>query len=102
MADTYDEKVKEVELQTLGRQWPMCKAEALVDAQTSLETLVKVKTKALVVEEKEALANKLIHTILQVKNDTLAYTLPEVEAEVLVVTPVNMPSEGNVQTLTKL
>ena len=102
MADTYGEKVKEVELQTLGRQWPMCKAEALVDAQTSLETLVKVKTKALVVEEKEALANKLTHTILQVKNDTLAYTLPEVEAEVLVVTPVNMPSEGNVQTLTKL
>lgn len=67
-----------------------------MDAQTSLETLVKVKTKALVVEDKEA------HTILQVKNDTLAYTLPEVEAEVLVVTPVNMPSEGNVQRLTKL
>ena len=112
MADTYGEKVKEVELQTLGREWPMCKAEALVDplankltevdAQTSLETLVKVKTKALVVENEEALANKLTHTILQVKNDTIAYTLPEVEAEVFVVTPVDMPSEGNVQTLTKL
>ena len=73
-----------------------------VDAQTSLETLVKVKTKALVVENEEALANKLTHTILQVKNDTIAYTLPEVEAEVLVVSPVDMPSEGNVQTLTKL
>ena len=112
MADTYGEKVKEVELQTLGREWPMCKAEALVDplankltevdAQTSLKTLVKVETKALVVENEEALANKLTHTILQVKNDTIAYTLPEVEAEVLVVTPVDMPSEGNVQTLTKL
>ena len=112
MVDTYGEKVKEVELQTLEREWPMCKAEALVDplahkltevdAQTSLETLVKVKTKALVVENEEALANKLTHTILQVKNDTIAYTLPEVEAEVLVVTPVDMPSEGNVQTLTKL
>ena len=73
MADTYGEKVKEVELQTLGREWPMCKAEALVDllpnmltdvhGQTSLETLVKVKTEALLVENEEALANKLKHTI---------------------------------------
>ena len=51
----------------------MCKAEALVeplstkltevDAQTSLETLVKVKAEALLVENEEALANKLTHTI---------------------------------------
>ena len=51
----------------------MCKAEALVDllpsmltevdGQTSLETLVKVKAEELVVENEEALANKLTHTI---------------------------------------
>ena len=54
-------------------QWPMCKAEELVDpfankltevdAQTSLETLVEVKAEALVVENEEALANKLTHRI---------------------------------------
>ena len=54
-------------------QWSMCKAEALVDplankltevdAQTSLETLVEVKAKALVGENEEALDNKLTHTI---------------------------------------
>ena len=73
-----------------------------VNGQTSLETLVKVKAEEVVVENEEALANKLTHTILQVKNDTIAYTLPEVEAKVLVVTPVDMPSEENVQALTKL
>ena len=54
-------------------QWPMCKAKALVDllanmltevnGQTSLETLVKVKAEALVVENEKALAKKLTHTI---------------------------------------
>ena len=63
MADTHGEKLKEVELQIVETQWPMCKAEALVDkltevdAQTSLESLVKVKAKALVVENEEALDN---------------------------------------------
>jgi len=52
----------------LETQWPMCKAEALVDplanklkevdTQTSLETLVEVKAKVLVVENEEALPNK--------------------------------------------
>ena len=51
----------------------MCKAKALVDllpnmltevnGQTSLETLVKVKTEEVVVENEEAHANKLTHTI---------------------------------------
>ena len=51
----------------------MCKAEALVDllpnmltevnGQTSLETLVKVKAEALVVENEKVLAKKLTHTI---------------------------------------
>ena len=73
MADTHSEKLKEVELQILETQWPMCKAQALVDpfanklteveAQTSLETLVEVKAEALVVENEEALANKLTHRI---------------------------------------
>ena len=73
LTETHGEKLKEVELQTLKTQWPMCKAEALVDplankltevdGQTSLETVVKVKTEALVVENEEALANKLTHTI---------------------------------------
>ena len=54
-------------------QWPICKAEALVDllpnmltevdGQTSLETLVKVKAEALVGENEETLAKKLTHTI---------------------------------------
>ena len=73
MADTQGEKLQEVEIQTLKTQWPMCKAEALVDllpnmltevhGQTSLQTLVKVKTEALLVENEEALAKKLKHTI---------------------------------------
>ena len=73
MADTHGEKLKEVELQILETQWPMCKAEALVDplanklrkvdAQTSLNTLVEVNAEALVVENEKALANKLTHTI---------------------------------------
>ena len=52
LADTHVEKLKELELQTLKTQWPMFKAEALVDLsankltevhrQTSFETLVKV------------------------------------------------------------
>ena len=57
----------------MKKQWPMCKEEALVDllpnmltevnGQTSLETLVKVKAEALVVENENALAKKLTHTI---------------------------------------
>ena len=34
-----------------------------VNGQTSLETLVKVKAEKVVVENEEALANKLTHTI---------------------------------------
>ena len=73
MAETQGEKLQDVEIQTLKTQWPMCKAEALVDllpnmltqvhGQTSLENLVKVKAEALLVENEEALANKLTHTI---------------------------------------
>jgi len=60
LADTHGEKLKELELQILETQWPMCMAGAHVnplankltevEAQTSLETLVKVKAMALVVE----------------------------------------------------
>ena len=73
LADTQGEKLQEVEIQTLKTQWPMCKAESMVDllanmltevdGQTSLETLLKVKAEALVIENEEALANKLTHTI---------------------------------------
>ena len=73
MAETQGEKLQEVEIQTLETQWPICKAEVLVDllpnmltdvdGQTSLENLVKVKAEALLVENEEALANKLTHTI---------------------------------------
>ena len=73
MAETQGEKLQEVEIKTLKTQWPMCKAEALVDllpnmltevnGQTSLETLVKVKAEALLVENEQALSNKLTHTI---------------------------------------
>ena len=71
LTDTQGEKLQEVEIQTLKTQWPMCKAlvDLLanmlteVDGQTSLETLVKVKAEALVIENEEALANKLTHTI---------------------------------------
>ena len=72
LSDTQGEKLQEVEIQTLKTQWKMCKAEALVDllanmvtevdGQTSVETLVKVKAEALVVEN-EALSNKLTHKI---------------------------------------
>jgi len=74
LADTHGEKLKKVELQILQTQWPMSKAEALVDplanklkemqTQTSLEILLEVKAKALVVENAEALANKLTRTII--------------------------------------
>ena len=57
----------------MKKQSPMCKAEALVDllpnmltevnGQTSLETLVKVKAEALVVENEKAPAKELTHTI---------------------------------------
>ena len=57
----------------LETQWTMCKGEAQVDplankctkvdAQTSLKPLVEVKAEAVVVENEEALANKLSHTI---------------------------------------
>ena len=73
MADTQGEKLQEVEIQTLKTQWPMCKADALVDllanmltqvhCQRSLQTLLKVKAEALVVENEEVLANKLTYTI---------------------------------------
>ena len=73
LADTQGEKLQEVKIQTFKTQWKMCKEEALVnllanmvtevDGQTSLETLVKVKAEALVVENEEALAKKLTHKI---------------------------------------
>ena len=57
----------------MKKQWPMCKAKALVhllpkmltevNGQTSLQTLVKVKAEEVVVENEEALGNKLTHTI---------------------------------------
>lgn len=56
---------------------------------------------ALVVENKEALANKLTYTITKEKN-TLAYTLCEVETEVWVVTQVAMLEKGKFQTLERL
>ena len=95
MADTDSEKLKQVELDILETQWPTCKTYALVDplanklpkeeAQTSLKTLVEVKAEALVVEKEELLTNILTYTITQDMNDTIAYTLPEVDAEVMVV-----------------
>ena len=73
MADTQGEKLQEVEIQTLKTQCAKCKAEVRlhllpnmlteVHGQTSLQTLVKVKTEALLVENEEALAKKLKHTI---------------------------------------
>ena len=41
--------------------WPNMLTE--VNGQTSLQTLVKVKAEKVVVENEEALANKLTHTI---------------------------------------
>ena len=53
LQDTHAEKLKQVELEMLQTQWPICKAEALVgplankltevDAQTSLEPLLEAK-----------------------------------------------------------
>ena len=73
LEDTHGEKLKEVKLEILETQWPMCKAEpqvdplanklTKVDAQTSLKPLVEVKAEAVVVKNEEALANKLSHTI---------------------------------------
>ena len=57
----------------MKKQWPVCKGEAMVHllpnmlteviGQTSLQTLVKVKAEALVVENEKALAKKVTHTI---------------------------------------
>ena len=57
----------------MEKQWLMFRTEAVVDplanklteveAHTSLETLVELKAEALVVENEEALANKVTHTI---------------------------------------
>ena len=73
LQDTHGEKLKEVKLEILETQWPMCKAEpqvdplanklTKVDAETSLKPPVEVKTEAVVVKNEEALANKLSHTI---------------------------------------
>ena len=73
LQDTHGEKLKEIKLEILETQWPMCKAEPQVDplanklkkenAQTSLKTLLEVKAEAVVVKNEEALANKLSHTI---------------------------------------
>ena len=73
LQDTHGERLKEVRLEILETQWPMCKAEpqvdplanklTKVDAQTSLQHLVEVKAEAVVVKNEEALANKLSHTI---------------------------------------
>ena len=73
LEDTHGEKLKEVKLEMLETQWPMCKAEAQVDplankltkvdAETSLKLLMEVKAEAGVVKNEEALANKLSYTI---------------------------------------
>ena len=73
LEDTHGEKLKEVKLEMLETQWPICKAEAQVDslankltkvrAQTSLKPLVKKKAEAVVVKNEEAPANKLSYTI---------------------------------------
>ena len=73
LQDTHGEKLKEVRLEILETQWPMCKAEpqvdplanklTKVDAETSLKPPVEVKAEAVVVKNEEALANKLSHTI---------------------------------------
>lgn len=107
MAETHREKIKEAELEMGETQWPMCKSTYCLNAIESgvlnlfLETLVKLKVEALVVENKEALANKLTYTITKEKN-TLAYTLCEVETEVWVVTQVAMLEKVKFQTLERL
>ena len=73
LKDTHGKKLKEVKLEMLKTQWPMCKAEAQVDplankltkvdAETSLKPLLEVKAEAVVVKNEEALANKLSYTI---------------------------------------
>ena len=73
MVDTHGEKLKGIQLHILETQWPMCKADAHVFP----------------------LANKL-------ENNTLGNTLLKVEAEVLVVTQVEMLAEMKVQTLARL
>ena len=45
MTDTHLEKLKELELQTLKTQWPMCKAERLVDPSTNKLTEVDGSSK---------------------------------------------------------
>lgn len=72
-AETHGEKLKEVALQILETQWSMCKADANFypmanklkeeKTQTSLETLLNVKSVSLVEEKEDALANKLTYTI---------------------------------------
>ena len=72
-AETHGEKLKEVALEIPETQWSMCKADANFyplannlkegKAQTSLETLLNVKSVSLVEEKEEALANKLTYTI---------------------------------------
>ena len=50
----------------MKRQWPMCKAEALVDLLPNMLTKVNGQislAEALVVENEKALAKKLTHTI---------------------------------------
>ena len=42
---------------------PLANKLTEVEAHTSLETLVELKAEALVVENEEALANKVTHTI---------------------------------------
>ena len=73
MVDTHGEKLKGIQLHILETQWPMCKADAHV----------------------LPLANKL-------ENNTLGNTLLKVEAEVLLVTQVEMLAEIKVQTLARL
>ena len=73
MVDTHGEKLKGIQLHILETQWPMCKADAHV----------------------LPLANKL-------ENNTLGNTLLNLEAEVLVVTQVEMLAEVKVQTLARL
>ena len=73
MVDTHGEKLKGIQLHILETQWPMCKADA----------------------QFFPLGKKL-------ENNTLGNTLLKVEAEVLVVTQVEMLAEVKVQTLARL
>ena len=80
----------------------MAKKLKEAEAQTSLQTLLKVKAKELFVEKEEALAKKLTYTITEVETETLANRLTKVDVEVLVVTEVEMLAEVKVQTLARL